>query len=226
MTDMHRLGLGTIVATLALLLPPRAAHAQEVPGELPVGSRGNAFELGAGAGFAQAWSPATGGRTGRVLTTGAGAALSLDLGYRASANLGIGIWGEGAELGATVLRPVASSLYAAAAGIGGTWHFRPRASDVDPWVALGTGWRGQWFGYQGGGTYSEHGLEMARARVGVDLRVSPSIAIGPVAGGAVDLFLTQQVPGGPWIRVASSKLAESLFAGVRGTFDVPLHQAP
>jgi hypothetical protein len=221
---MNRLGLAGILATLALLLPSRSAGAQEQPPPPPVGSRGHAFELGAGAGFAQVWTPASAGPAGRMLGTGVGGALALDLGYRATPALALGVWGEGAELGGTVAQPVASSLYAAAAGIGGTWHFRPSAPDVDPWLAVGTGWRGQWFGYRGAGTYSEHGLELARARVGVDVRVSPSVAIGPVAGGSLDLFLTQELPGGSWIRATSAPTAASVFAGVHGTFDTPLEQ--
>jgi hypothetical protein len=216
---MLRIGPAGIAATLALLWPSASAEAQEEPAPPPVGSRGNALELGVGAGFAQVWNPASAGGGGRALTQGIGGALAIDLGYRATPGLALGVWGEGAELGGTVVQPVASSLYAAAAGVGGTWHFGPRAPDVDPWVAVGTGWRGQWFGYQGGGTYSEHGLELARARVGVDVRVSPAVAIGPVAGGSVDLFLTQELPGGSWMRVTSSPTAESLFAGVHGTFD-------
>lgn len=219
---MDRFALRSIAATVPLLLLPLAARAEEAPQELPAGARGNALELGTGAGFAQVWNPAAATRAGRVLTTGTGGALELDLGYRATPSLGLGVWGEGAELGATVVQPVASSLYAAAAGIGGTWHFRPRASDVDPWVAVGTGWRGQWFVYQRGGTYSEHGLELARGRVGVDLRVTPAVAIGPVVGGALDMFLTQELPGGSWIRVRASAIGESFFAGVHGSFDVSL----
>lgn len=216
---MIRLGLGGVAATLALLSLCRSAGAQEEPQPPPVGSKGHAFELGAGAGFAQVWTPAAAGPAGRTLNTGVGGALAIDLGYRATPGLALGVWGEGAELGGTVAQPVASSFYAAAAGIGGTWHLGPRAPDVDPWVAVGTGWRGQWFGYRGSGTYSEHGLELARARVGVDVRLSPAVAIGPVAGGSLDLFLTQELPGGSWIRVTSSPTAESLFAGVHGTFD-------
>lgn len=224
---MNRVASGPIVATLVLLIPATARAQNEERPEPPVGSRGHALELGAGAGFAQVWNPASTSRGGRVLATGAGGALDLELAYRATANLGLGVWAEGAQLGVTVVQPVASSLYGAAAGMGGTWHFRPRALDVDPWISVGAGWRGQWFVYQGGGTYSEHGIEAARVRAGVDLRVSPAVAIGPVVGGSADLFLTQELPGGSWIRVRSSQLGESFFAGVRGTFDVPLlRQAP
>lgn len=222
---MNRLGLARVAAALVLLLLPAGVRAQEAS-QRPVGSRGEAFELGVGAGFAQAWSPASAGTARRMLTTGVGGALGMDLGYRATPTFALGVWGEGAELGGTVVQPVASSFYAVAAGIGGTWHLGPASPSADPWLAVGTGWRGQWFGYQGGRTYSEHGLELARARVGVDLRVSPAVAIGPVAGGAVDMFLTQQVPGGPWVRVGSSQFGESIFAGVHGTFDAPLRQAP
>jgi len=203
-----------------------AARAQEVPAQAPIGARGNAFELGLSGGYAQSFSPAaTGGPNGRVLTTGEGGALEADLGWRASSNVAIGVWGHGAQLGMTAAQAppaIPRNLYEAAAGLGGTWHFQPAAPHLDPWVAVGTGWRGQWFGYTNGATYAAHGLELVRARVGLDIRVSRAVAIGPIVGGSLDDYLTQQLPGGRWVAVSGRPLAGSFFAGIRGTLDVPL----
>jgi hypothetical protein len=218
-----RAALHGCVATALILSSAAAAHAQqEVPGQVPIGAHGSAFELGLAGGFAQGFGATSAG----VLNPGAGAAVDADLGWRASSNLAIGVWGHGAQLGVTGNQAppaIPRSLYQAAAGLGGTWHFRPSAADLDPWVALGTGWRAQWFGYRGGPTYAEHGLELVRGRLGLDLRVSRSIAIGPVVGASMDAYLTQQLPSsGGWVAVTGRPLAGSFFAGLRGTLDVPL----
>jgi hypothetical protein len=221
-----RAALHGCVGTALILSSAAAAHAQqEVPGQAPVGAHGNAFELGLAGGFAQGFGAASAGGTSAVLNPGAGAAVDADVGWRASSNLAIGVWGHGAQLGATGNpAPPATlrSIYQAAAGVGGTWHFRPSATDLDPWVALGTGWRAQWFGYTSGPSNAEHGLELVRGRVGLDLRVSRSIAVGPVVGGSMDAYLTQQLPSGGWVAVAGRPVAASFFAGLRGTLDVPL----
>jgi hypothetical protein len=214
------------VAAALILSWATAVNAQpEVRGQAPVGANGNAFELGLAGGFAQGIGPASSGGTGAVLNPGAGAAVDADVGWRASSNLAIGAWGHGAQLGVTgqqAAPAVPAKLYEAAAGLGGTWHFRPSATDLDPWVALGTGWRGQWFGYTRGATYAEHGLELVRGRFGLDVRVSRSVALGPVVGGSMDAYLTQQLPNGSWVAVGGRSLAGYFFAGLRGTLDVPL----
>jgi hypothetical protein len=213
-------------AAAALILSSAAtANGQEVPGQAPVGAHGHAFELGLAGGFEQSFSPASAGANGAVLSPGAGGALGVDLGWRATSNLAIGVWAHGAQLGVTGAQAppeIPANLYEAAAGIGGTWHFRPSAANLDPWVAIGTGWRGQWFGYGGGATYAEHGLELVRGRVGLDVRVSQTVAIGPVVGGSLDSYLTQELPGGRWVAVSGRPIAGSFFAGMRGTLDVPL----
>ena len=219
-----RVALHGCAASALILLSAAAAHAQEVPPQAPIGAHGSAFELGIAGGYAQSFSPAsTAGANGAVLTTGAGGALDADLGWRASSNLAIGAWGHGAQLGVTAAQAppaIPRNLYEAAAGLGGTWHFQPSAAHLDPWVAVGTGWRGQWFGYGNGATYAEHGLELVRARVGLDVRVSRAVAIGPIVGGSMDAYLTQQLPGGRWVAVSGRPLAGSFFAGIRGTLDV------
>jgi hypothetical protein len=218
-----RAGLHGCVAAALILSSAAAAHAQEVPAEAPMGARGNAFELGLAGGLLQGYGPASAGGAGAVLNPGTGGALEADLGWRASSNLAIGVWGHGAQLGVTGAQAppaIPASLYEAGAGLGGTWHFRPSATDFDPWVSLGTGWRGQWFGYGNGGTYAEHGLELARGRVGLDVRVSRTVAIGPVIGGSMDAYLTQELPSGRWVAVSGRPVAGSLFAGIRGTLDV------
>jgi hypothetical protein len=220
-----RAALHGCVAAALILLAAAAARAQEVPEQAPIGVHEHAFELGLAGGFAQSFSPASAGATGAVMSPGAGGALDADLGWRASSNLAVGVWGYGAQLGVTGAQAppaIPSNLYEAAAGLGGTWHFLPSASVAHPWVALGMGWRGQWFGYGNGATYAEHGVELLRGRVGLDVRVSRSVAIGPIIGGSMDSYLTQQLPGGRWVAVSGRPLAGSFFAGIRGTLDLPL----
>ncbi len=223
-----RAALHGCVAAALVVSSTAAAHAQEVPGQAPIGSHGKAFELGLAGGYEQSFSPASSGAAGAVLSPGAGGALDADLSWRASAHVAVGAWGHGAQLGMTAAQAppaIPANLYEAAAGLGGTWHFLPSSPRVDPWLTVGTGWRGQWFGYGNGATYAEHGLELVRGRVGVDLRVSQTVAIGPVVGGSLDDYLTEQLPGGRWVAVPGRPLAGSFFAGIRGTLDVPLGSA-
>jgi len=224
-----RAALHGCVAAALVLSSATAAHAQEVPGQAPFGAHGHAFELGLAGGLEQAFSPASAGGAGAVLSPGVGGALDADLGWRATPNLTIGAWGHGAQLGVTGAQAppaIPTNLYEAGAGLGGTWHFRPSAANLDPWVGVGTGWRGQWFGYGNGATYAEHGLELVRGRVGLDVRVSRSVAIGPVIGGSMDAYLTQELPGGRWVAVSGRPIAGSIFGGFRGTLDVPLGAPP
>ena len=220
-----RAALHGCAAASLILLRTVAAHAQEVPAQAPIGAQGNAFELGIAGGYEQSFSPASTAGPGAFMTTGAGGALDADLGWRASSNLAIGAWGHGAQLGITAAQAppaIPRNLYEASAGVVGTWHFQPSAAHLDPWLSVGTGWRGQWYGFGNGDMYAAHGLELVRARVGLDIRVSRAVAIGPIVGGSLDDYLTQQLPGGRWVAVSGRPLAGSFFAGIRGTLDVPL----
>lgn len=103
----------------------------------------------------------------------------------------------------------------------GKLHVRPY-DRIDPWVGLGTGYRMLWIVPEGpGNNVLHHGLELVRAKVGLDIRVSRDVALGPVIGGGVNLFLWRN-PEGPVGNtvIPDKKVSTFLFAGVQGRFDI------
>ena len=67
----------------------------------------------------------------------------------------------------------------------------------------------------------QHGFELARAELGLDVRLSRDVALGPLIGGDVNLF-TLRDPEGPRsdAMIPDKEVSPILFAGVQGRFDV------
>jgi hypothetical protein len=66
-----------------------------------------------------------------------------------------------------------------------------------------------------------HGLQLARAQVGLDVRVSRDVAIGPMIGGDIDLFIWRNPEGAAGnAAIPDKELSTFVFAGVQGRFDV------
>ncbi len=63
-----------------------------------------------------------------------------------------------------------------------------------------------------------HGLQLARARVGLDVRVSPDVAIAPVVGADANMFLWQDVTTST--AIADPRITTFIFAGVQGRMDI------
>src|SRR5207237_4036085 len=124
----------------------------------------------------------------------AGGRLQVGVGYRLMPQLTLGVYGSGAMFGRGDSVDSSSKLYTASAGVQADWHFLPSGSELDPWVSLGTGWRGYWVNADQG-TTSLHGLELAKLQVGVDYRIAPAVAIAPVIGADLSTFLTQENAG-------------------------------
>lgn len=89
---------------------------------------------------------------------------------------------------------------------------------LDPWVELGTGYRGFWETAEGQNALLTHGFQLARARVGMDLRGSEALSIGPVIGADATLLLWQD--GGQQVAIADPRLSTFVFAGIQGRLDV------
>jgi hypothetical protein len=207
---------------LAIALPVMAQEAP--PPTVSAGARGDALELGVGAGFTDGWGTLnTSYSRQNTHVTGAGAALELDPSWRALPVLAIGAYGFGAQLSETAALPSNGDLMQAGAGVQGTVHLVPNAAHLDPWVSLGSGWRGQWIAHQGGNATAQNGWEIVRARAGVDSRITPGLALGPVIGASLSRYFLQTLDGGPWTGVPDPGLNVYVFAGVRATLDYPLH---
>lgn len=192
----------------------------ERAGRLPAAD--HAIELTVGTGYAQGLGNVAAGQPTLTDIGVAGGAVEASVGYRLIPSLTLGVYGSGAMFGRGGQVDSSANLYSATAGVQADWHFLPTGHELDPWVSLGTGWRGYWVNANQG-TTSIQGLEMARLRVGVDYRIAPAVAISPVVGADMSLFLSQSAPGsnGSFSNISSPNVNSFVFAGVLGRFDIP-----
>jgi hypothetical protein len=214
-----------LIPALSLLIPA-LAHAQpESPDtggfDHAVAPVRNAFELGVAAGYAQGGGK-LGDNVGSNLedVAGPGGTVEVDVGYRLFPELSLGAYGTFSTFQRGDQLVGDNSVLGATAGIQAAWHFRPDRS-VDPWVSLGTGWKGLWLDPSNGKTTSLQGLELARLQVGADYRISQDVAIAPVVGGSLSMFISQDTPMTTDLSEIQGKQVNFTgFAGLSGRFDL------
>jgi len=133
-----------------------------------------------------------------------GGGIDLGIGFRVSPHFSLGTYATGA-----LYSPVTpdSSVRSIAGGVEATWHFRPYKS-LDPWIALGVGYRAFWESPPAGDTIVWQGFEIGRLGVGVDYRLSPSVAIGPTIVAALTYFSKKPNASAP----------EGFIGGATGSF--------
>jgi hypothetical protein len=225
----HTWMTATAAATGTMLLAV-AAGAQETTkdsltksearsSELPAPK--NAVELTVGTGYAQGFGNVASGQPALTDIGTAGGAVQLGAGYRLIPELTLGVYGSGAMFGRGDQADSSANLYSATAGIQADWHFLRAAHEWDPWVSLGTGWRGYWVHTDQNET-SMHGWEIAKLELGVDYRIAPAVSISPVVGADLSMFFTEKMPqSNEYRNISNPNVNTFLFAGVLGRFDVP-----
>jgi hypothetical protein len=207
------------------LLVPTVALAQPEPTDTsgfdhPVPAVHNALEIGVATGYTQG-----GGKLGGTMGSlediaGPGGAVELDLGYRVIPELTLGAYGTFSTNQHGDSIDSNTNVLGASAGIQAVAHLRPDQS-IDPWISLGTGWRGLWLNPQEGKVTSLQGLDLARLQLGVDYRLSPNVSIAPVIGGALSLFISQDSPMTTDLtEIQDKKVNFTGFAGLSGRFDL------
>jgi hypothetical protein len=223
---MKAMKLVPVVSLLVPALVPALAHAApeaiEAEGgfDHEVASVKNAFEIGIATGYTQG-----GGNLGDDMgnledISGPGAAVELDLAYRLLPQLSVGVYGTFATYQEGDLIDSSTDVLGATAGIQAAWHFRPDRS-IDPWVSVGTGWTGLWLDPSDGKATSLQGLELARLQVGADYRLTENIAIAPVIGGSVSMFLAQDsAMTAELTEIEEKEVNVTAFAGLSGRFDL------
>jgi hypothetical protein len=180
----------------------------------------NGLELGVATGYSQG-----GGKLGSNMSNledvaGPGASVEVDVGYRIIPNLTVGAYGTFAQYQHGDLINSSTDVFGATAGVQAAWHFRPDRS-IDPFVSLGTGWRGLWLNPTQGKVTSLQGFELARLQIGADYRVSKDIAIAPVIGGSLSMFVSQDSPmTTDYTEIQDKKVNFTGFAGLAGRFDL------
>lgn len=181
-----------------------------------------AFEIDVNTGYTRGFGAIHAGPGGAVSdVAGGGLGLGLGLGYRVLPELSLGVTGQFQGLSASREQPLGTMVRGASAGVEAKLHFQP-FQRIDPWLGLGAGYRLLWTAPRGVGNNTlDHGLQLARAQVGLDIRVSRDVAIGPMIGGDVDLFLFRN-PEGPIGNtvIPNKELSTFVFAGLQGRFDV------
>ncbi len=211
-----------------LLLIPVLAHAQPEPESLEatgdfdhhVAPAASALEVAVGTGYSQGGGKLGGGMKNLEDISGPGGAVELDLGYRIIPNLLVGTYGTFSKFQNGDALNSSVDVLGATAGIQAAVHFRP-ASSIDPWVSLGTGWKGMWLNPTNGKVTSLQGLELARLQIGADYRVSKEVSISPVVGGSLGMFISQDSPMTTDLtEIQDKKVNFTGFAGLSGRFDL------
>jgi hypothetical protein len=150
----------------------------------------------------------------------AGGQLEVDFGYRLTPELMIGLFGTASKYGSRAGLPTGNATSSASIGAQAGWHFRP-LHGLDPWLTLGSAWRGYWEHVGTGlGTNSFGGWEIARVQVGLDARLNDRLAIAPVLGADVNMFISESAAGTLGYRAIPGHLNTFVFAGVAGRFDI------
>lgn len=185
----------------------------------PVRAPKNAFEVGVDAGYAQGFGNLQQGRKVRDAASGGGA-VGLNLGYRINPRWSVGATGQFQGYGAGNLVQSGTSVRGASGGVQGTFHTAPY-NRLDPWVSFGAGYRAMIESPRGAApTTITHGLEVARVELGLDVRASESVAISPVLGADVSMFMWKSGGGAETARLSERGVSTFIFAGVKGRFDV------
>lgn len=203
-----------MLAIAVAALVPSAAEAQEksyLARSMP--SHAKALELVAATGYTQGFGQLD-RATGLPSVARAGIGVDVGAGYRVNPRWGVAVTGQYQEFQterADATRGFAGSVAAQV-------HLDPNLA-LDPWLELGAGYRALWetrpVGTQ---DVLTHGVQVARARVGLDVRVSPELAIAPVVGADATVFLWQDA--GTTIAIADPRFSTFVFAGLQGRFDI------
>ncbi len=185
-----------------------------------------AFEVNGTVAYTQPWGHLTdtispqGQVFGRNIQdfAGAGIQFGLDLGYRATPNWLVGVYGTFAEYNNNT--PLnGANFRSVTTGLEGGYHFIPFRT-VDPWVTLGSAWRGDWYVPEVGGITSRMGWQLARLQVGADFRLAPAVAVAPYVAGDVNVMFNERLPNTDFRSLDSNAWYFSFTAGVLGRFDV------
>jgi outer membrane protein OmpA-like peptidoglycan-associated protein len=152
---------------------------------------------------------------------GTGIGLGVELGYRLSPHWSVGAGGQYHESNADDRLGSGARVRGGTAGLLGTYHFTPYER-IDPYLTLGTGYRFLWQ-LPPGGQNNEltHGIEIAKAQLGADLRVSKNVAIGPMVGADVNVFMWNNPEGNRGnVALGERRLSTFGYAGLQGRFDI------
>jgi hypothetical protein len=180
----------------------------------PVRAPSGATEVTLGTGYTRGFGGLrVGTKMSDVVKGGAG--VELGLADRATPHFGWGVTGQYQELESVR----STGARGVSMGLDLTFHANPDGR-VDPWFRIGPGYRLLWETRASSPALLSHGPEIVRALVGFDVRTEESVALAPVVGGHVGLFLWQKSGAADTERIAQTRLSAFVFAGIQGRFDL------
>jgi len=212
-----------ILATVsAAALFAGSAAAQETLPSTRIDAPKKALEVGVGVGYSQG--------TGQIVESGervsdiarSGGEGALDIGWRFNERWMLGGYGTFGYFRSAADAAGDITVRGVSAGAQGQYHTRPFGR-WDPWIGFGAGYRGLFASPNDGPVESRHGIQLARLRVGVDIRGSRSFALGPVLGLDATMFTGMRSAGSTvTTRIASEDMTVTpfFFAGLAGRFDL------
>jgi hypothetical protein len=177
------------------------------------------LEVGVGLGYTQGVGGA--GGTGSLEdVTGSGGSLELAVAARLTPSFSLGLYGTFARFQHGDMIADGSRVRAATAGVQATWHAREQRA-LDPWISVGTGWRGLWITPADGHASALHGVELLRVQLGIDYRFTERFAISPVIGVSSAAFMAERTAMTPGLAaVRDNRLNLYWFTGLSGRFDL------
>jgi len=181
----------------------------------------DAIEIAVGGGYTQGVGEIAGEQPDVQDVAEAGGGAEVQIGYRLLPQLTLGVYGTLSAYSTGDSVDSDTDVLGASAGIKADYHFRADRS-VDPWVSLGTGWRGLWLDPSTNvKTTALQGLELARLQVGLDYRISEDLSLAPVIGASATMFLSQDSPmTEDYTELDDKKVNFQFFSGLIGRFDV------
>ena len=176
------------------------------------------LELAIGGGYTQGIGGA--GASGSLEDmTGPGGALELQIGARIAPAWSVGLYGTLARFRHGDMSGDGSRAEAATAGVQAVWHGRA-AWSVDPWVSVGAGWRALWLTPANAPASTLYGIEALRLQLGIDYRFSRRLAISPVIGASVVVFVAENgAMTNGFTSLDDNRLNFYGFTGLLGRFD-------
>ena len=179
----------------------------------------SAFEIGVGAGYTQPVGYLSANeQIGDVVDAGGG--FTLDLGYRINPSWGVAWNLQFHESNEDDTFIDEMQIRGLVTGLSATFHALPYAG-VDPYLTLGGGYRLLWLVSDEIPSRLLHGPEVAKVVLGIDFRLSDSVAIGPALGADVNVFLWSDSddPAASGA-IDDPRPAAFLFAAFTGRFDI------
>lgn len=217
-----KFGLALAGSAFALAIAGSASAQESDVGYMRAPVRGprNALEIGVSAGYTQGFGNLEAGESVRD-TANAGAGFGLNIDHRVVPSFSYGLDGTFQQFDVNDRVGGGTDVRGMTVGAHGTFHLAPYQR-IDPTITLGTGYRMLWQAPEGdNNNILTHGIQLAKLNLGLDIRVSDSVALGPMGGADLNLFMWRNPEGSAGnARVEDTGVSTFVYAGVQGRFDV------